>query len=155
MPSEDWTKCMQYVAGQKKPGQLYSMQAIEVEVPLSEAFDRLEPPNEIDEATWEGFKGHVIYVAEGIEKEKKVGLDLPQAAKGEPPSLLDMLIEVEQSLTMPCQEDETSSMEGRQWKAVERLKNPPVMIEETSQSLSNRMTEKDRVALQCYHNEEL
>jgi len=29
------------------------------------------------------------------------------------------------------------------------------MIEETSQSLSNRTSEKDRVALQCYHNEEL
>jgi len=62
---------------QRKPGQLYSMQAIEVEVPLSEAFDRLEPPNGIDEAEWEGFKGHTIYVAERIEKEKRVGLDLP------------------------------------------------------------------------------
>jgi len=60
------------------------MQAIEAEVPLSEAFDRLELPNEIDEATWEGFKGHAIYVAEGIDKEKRVGLDLPQVAKGEP-----------------------------------------------------------------------
>jgi len=29
------------------------------------------------------------------------------------------------------------------------------MIEETSQSSSNRMSEKDRVVLQCYHNEEL
>jgi len=29
------------------------------------------------------------------------------------------------------------------------------MIEETSQSSSNRMSEKDRVALQHYHNEEL
>jgi len=28
-------------------------------------------------------------------------------------------------------------------------------MEETSQSLSNRTSEKDRVALQCYHNEEL
>jgi len=46
-----------------------------VEVPLSEAFDRLEPPNGIDEVAWEGFKGHAIYVAEGIEKEKRVGLD--------------------------------------------------------------------------------
>jgi len=51
-------------------------------------------------------------VAEGIDNEKRVGLDLPQAAKGEPPSSLDMLIKVEQSLTMPRQEDETSSMEG-------------------------------------------
>jgi len=114
MPSEDWTKCMQYVAGQRKPGQLYLTQAIEVEVPLSEAFDRLEPPNEIDEAAWEGFKGHAIYMAEEIEKEKRVGLDLPQAAKGELPSSPDMLIKAEQSLTMPCQEDETSSMEGCQ-----------------------------------------
>jgi len=112
MPSKDWTKCMQYVAGQRKPGQLYSMQAIEAEVPLSEAFNRLEPPNEIDEVAWEGFKGHAIYVAEETEKEKRVGLDLPQAAKGEPPSSPDMLIKAEQSLTMPCQEDETSSMEG-------------------------------------------
>ena len=78
------------------------MQAIEAEVLLSEAFDRLEPPNEIDEAAWEGFKGHTIYVAEEIEKEKRVGLDLPQAAKGEPLSSPDMLIKVEQSLTMPC-----------------------------------------------------
>jgi len=112
MPSEDWTKCMQYITGQRKPGQLYSMQAIEAEVPLSEAFNRLEPPNEIDEVAWEGFKGHAIYVAEETEKEKRVGLDLPQAAKGEPPSSPDMLIKAEQSLTMPCQEDETSSMEG-------------------------------------------
>jgi len=88
------------------------MQAIEVEVPLSEAFDRLEPPNEIDEAAWEGFKGHTIYVAEEIEKEKRVGLDLPQVAKGEPLSSPDTLIKVEQSLTMPCQEDKMSSMEG-------------------------------------------
>jgi len=29
------------------------------------------------------------------------------------------------------------------------------MMEEISQSSSNRMSEKDRVALQCYHNEEL
>jgi len=131
------------------------MQAIEVEVLLSEAFDRLEPPNEIDEAAWEGFKGHAIYVAEEIEKEKRVGLDLPQAAKGEPPSSPDTLIKEEQSLTMPCQEDKTSSMEGCQQKAVKRLKNPLVTIEEMSQSLSNRTSEKNRVALQCYHNEEL
>jgi len=76
-------------------------------------------------------------------------------AKGEPPSSPDTLIKAEQSLTMPHQEDEMSSMEGRQWKAVERLKNPPVMIEEMSQSLSNRMSEKDRVVIQHYHNEEL
>jgi len=82
-----------------------------VEVLLSEAFDRLELPNEIDEVAWEGFKGHAIYMAEGIER-KRVGLDLPQVAKGEPPSSPDTLIKVEQSLTMPCQEDETSSMEG-------------------------------------------
>ena len=87
-------------------------QAIEVEVPLSEAFDRLELPNEIDDAAWEGFKGHTIYMAEGIDKQKRVGLNLPQVAKGDPPSSLDMLIKVEQSLTMPCQEHETSSMEG-------------------------------------------
>ena len=66
-------------------------QAIEVEVPLSEVFDRLEPPNGIDEVAWEGFKGHAIYIAERIER-KRVGLDLPQVAKGEPPSLLDILI---------------------------------------------------------------
>jgi len=154
MSSEDWTKCMQYIAGQRKPGQLYSMQAIEVEVPLSEAFNRLEPPNGIDEAAWEGFKGHAIYVAEGIEK-KRVGLDLPQAAKGEPPSSLDTLIKAEQSLTMPHQDDETSSMEGCQQKAIKRLKNCPVTIEETSQSSSNRTSEKDMVVLQHYHNEEL
>jgi len=130
-------------------------QAIEAEVLLSEAFDRLEPPNEIDEAAWEGFKGHTIYMAEEIEKEKRVGLDLPQVAKGEPPSSPYILIKVEQSLTMPHQEDEMSSMEGHQQKAIERLKNPPVMIEEMSQSLSNRTSEKDRVVLQCYHNEEL
>ena len=35
------------------------------------------------------------------------------------------------------------------------MKNPPVTIEEVSQSSSNRTSEKDRVALQCYHNEEL
>jgi len=129
-------------------------QAIEAEVPLSEAFDRLELPNGIDEAAWEGFKGHTIYIAEGIER-KRVGLDLLQVAKGEPPSSLDMLIKAEQSLTMPRQDDETSSIEGCQQKAVERLKNPPVTMEEMSQSLSNRTSEKDRAALQCYHNEEL
>jgi len=67
----------------EETGQLYLMQAIEAEVPLSEAFDRLELPKGIDEVAWEGFKGHAIYVAEGIEKEKRVGLDLPQVAKGE------------------------------------------------------------------------
>ena len=76
MPSKDWTKCMRYVAGQRKPSQLYLTQAIEAEVLLSEAFERLELPNEIDEVAWEGFKGHAIYVAEEIEKEKRVGLDV-------------------------------------------------------------------------------
>jgi len=109
---------MHVIHSRRKPGQLYLMQAIEAEVPLSEAFDRLEPPNRIDETEWEGFKGHAIYVAEGIEKEKRVGLDLPQAAKGEPPSSLDTLIKAEQSLTMPRQEDEMSSIEGCQWKAL-------------------------------------
>ena len=51
---------------------------------FSEAFDRLEPPNEIDEVAWEGFKGHAIYVAEKIEKEEQVGLGLPQVVKEEP-----------------------------------------------------------------------
>jgi len=51
-------------------------------------------------------------MAEGIEKEKRVGLDLPQVVKEEPQSSLDMLIKAEQRLTMPCQEDETSSMKG-------------------------------------------
>ena len=47
-------------------------------------------------------------------------------------------------------------MEGCQWNAIERLKNPLVMTEETSPSSSNRMNDtKDRVVLQCYHNEEL
>jgi len=114
MPSKDWTKCMRYVAGQRKPGQLYLMQAIEVEIPLSEALDRLEPPKGIDEAAWENFEGHAIYVAEKIEKEEQVGLGLPQAVKEELPSSLDILIKVEQSLTMPCQKDKTSSMEGCQ-----------------------------------------
>jgi len=68
-----------------------------VEVLLPEAFDRLEPPNEIDDVAWEGFKGHAIYVAEGIDKEKRVGLDLPQAAKGAPPSSL-----VEMPEVSPC-----------------------------------------------------
>jgi len=156
MPSEDWTKCMRYVAGQRKPGQLYSTQAIEAEIPLSEALDRLKPPNRIDEVAWEGFKGHAIYVAEKIEKEEPVGLGLPQVAKEELPSSLDMLITVEQSLTMPCQKDKTSSMEGHQQNAIERLKNPLITTEETLASSSNRTNEKkDRVALQHYHNEEL
>jgi len=30
MSSEDWMKCMWYMAGQRRPGQLYSTQAIEV-----------------------------------------------------------------------------------------------------------------------------
>jgi len=156
MPSEDWTKCMRYMAGQRKPGQLYSTQAIEAEILLSEALDKLEPCKRIDEAAWEGFKGHTIYMAEKIEKEEQVGLGLPQAVKEELPSSPDMLIKVEQSLTMPCQKDETSSMEGRQWNAIERLTNPLIMTEETSASLSNRTNKKkDRVVLQCYHNEEL
>jgi len=41
-------------------------------------------------------------------------------------------------------------MEGHQ-----KIEEPPVMIEEMSQSSSNRTSEKDRVALQHYHNEEL
>jgi len=61
---------------------------------------------------WEGFKGHAEYVAKKMEKEEMVGLGLPQVAKEGPPSSLDMLIKAEQSLTMPRQKDETSSMEG-------------------------------------------
>jgi len=74
MPSEDWMKCMRYMAGQRKPIQLY----------LTQALDRLEPPKGIDEVAWEGFKGHAIYVAEKIEKEEQVGLGLPQVVKEEP-----------------------------------------------------------------------
>jgi len=118
--------------------------------------DKLEPPKGIDKAAWEEAKGHTEYVANEIEEEKLVGLSLPQVAKEEPPSSLDMLIKVEQSLTMPYKKDETSSMEGHQQNATERLKNPLVMTEETSPSSSNRMNNKnDRVVLQCYHNEEL
>jgi len=147
MSSEDWTKCMRYVAGQRRPGQLYLMQAIKVEILLSEALDRLEPPKGIDEAAWEGFKGHAICMAEKIEKEEWVGLGLPQVAKEEPPSSLDTLIKVEQSLTMPCQKDKTSSMEGCQQNAIERLKNPLVMTEEMSASSPNRTNDKkDRVS---------
>jgi len=57
---------------------------------------------------------------------------------------------------MPRQKDKTSSMEGCRRNAIERLKNPLIMTEETSALLSDRTNEKkDRVALQCYHNEEL
>jgi len=71
MPSEDWTKCMQYVAGQRKPGQLYSTQAIEVEVLLSEAFDRLELPNKIDEVAWERIQGPCNICGRGNRKEEE------------------------------------------------------------------------------------
>jgi len=64
-------------------------------------------------------------VAEGIDKEKRVGLDLPQVAKGDPPSSLDTLIKVEQSLTMPRQEDETSSMEGPSTEGHRNIEEPP------------------------------
>ena len=95
-------------------------------------------------------------MANEIKEEKLVGLNLLQVVKEEPPSSLDMLIKAEQSLTKPCQKDKTSSMEGCQWNAIERLKNPPVMTEEMSPSLSNRTNnKKDRVVLQHYHNEEL
>jgi len=50
MSSEDWMKCMQYMAGQRRPCQLYSKQAIEAEILLSEALDKLEPPKGIDKA---------------------------------------------------------------------------------------------------------
>jgi len=145
------------MAGQRRPSQLYSKQAIEAEILLSEALDdRLEPPKGIDEAAWEGFKGHTEYVENEIEEEKLVGLSLPQVVKEGPPSFLDMLIKAEQSLTMPHQKDETSLMEGHQQNAIKRLKNPLVMTEETSPSLSNRTNnKKDRVVLQCYHNKEL
>ena len=99
------------------------MQAIEAEIPLSEALDRLEPPKGIDEVAWEGFKGHAIYVAEKMEKEELVGLGLPQVVKEEPSSSPDKLIKAKQSLSMPHQKDETSSMEGCQWNAIKRLKN--------------------------------
>jgi len=112
MPSEDWMKCMRYVARQRKPSQLYLMQAIEAEILLSEALDKLEPPKGVNEVAWEGFKGHTIYMAEKIEKEEWVGLGLLQAAKEEPPSSPDTLIKAEQSLTMPCQKNKTSSIEG-------------------------------------------
>ena len=62
MPSKDWTKYMRYVAGQRRTSQLYLTQALEAEILLSEAFDKLEPPKGIDEAAWEGFKGHAIYM---------------------------------------------------------------------------------------------
>jgi len=95
-------------------------------------------------------------MANEIKEKKLVGLSLPHVAKEEPPSSPDTLIKVEQSLTMPHQKDKTSSMEGCRRNAIERLKNPLVMTEEMSPSLSNRTNKKkDRVVLQCYHNEEL
>ena len=95
----------------KKPGQLYSKQAIEAEIPPSEALDKLEPPKGIDEVAWEGFKHHAEYMANETEEEKLVGLSLPKVVKKEPPSSPDMLIKVEWSLTMPHQKDKTSSIE--------------------------------------------
>jgi len=72
------------VAGQRRPSQLYSKQTIEVEIPLSEVLDRLEPPKGIDEAAWERFKGHTEYMANKIEEEKLVGLSLPQVSHQAP-----------------------------------------------------------------------
>jgi len=63
---------MQYVAGQRRSGQLYLKQAIEAEILLSEALNKLEPPKRIDKAAWEGFKGHTEYVAKKMEKEELV-----------------------------------------------------------------------------------
>ena len=68
MTSEDWMKCMWYVAGQRRPSQLYLKQAIEAEILLS-ALDKLKPPKGMDKVAWEGFKGHAEYVANEIEEE--------------------------------------------------------------------------------------
>jgi len=101
MSSDNWTTCLQYVVGQRKLGQLYLLQAKAVEVPLKEHFNKLEPPEGIEGTKWEGFKGYALYVAEEIEKERRVGLDLPQKVKEEPPSSPDMLIKVKKSFMMP------------------------------------------------------
>ena len=61
--SADWGKCMLYVVGQRKPSQLYSRQAIEAEIPLIEALDKLELLKGIEEADWEGFKSYTEHVA--------------------------------------------------------------------------------------------
>jgi len=64
--SADWGKCMLYVAGQRKPGQLNLKQAKEVEILLIEALDKLGPPKGIEEADWEGFKSYTEHVATEI-----------------------------------------------------------------------------------------
>jgi len=64
--SADWGKCVWYVAGQRKPGQLYLRQAIEAEILLIEALDELEPPKGIEDVDWEGFKGYTEHVATDI-----------------------------------------------------------------------------------------
>jgi len=56
--SADWGKCMLYVVGQRKPSQLYSRQAIEAEIPLIEALDKLELPRGIEEVDWKDSKLH-------------------------------------------------------------------------------------------------
>ena len=64
----------------EEPHQLYSMQAIEAEVPLSEAFDRLELPNGIDEVAWKGFKGCTIYVAVVFKSPVQSSFSTPKGA---------------------------------------------------------------------------
>jgi len=114
MSSEDWIKCLRYVAGQRRPGQLYLTQAIQAERPLSEALDELSPPIGIQDMTWRKFRSYTKYIADEIHKSRKAGVDLPKRVEANPPKTPDMLIKAEWSLSMPCQKDKTSSTEGCQ-----------------------------------------
>jgi len=149
-------KCMRYVAGQRRNLASYTQCKHRGRSSAPEAFNRLEPPQCNRWGGMEGFKGMQYICGRGNSKREKGRTRPTTGSKGEPPKLTRHADKSGQSLTMPHQEDKMSSWRDNRWKAVERLKNPLVDNRRWHHNhCPNRMSQKDRVALQCYHNEEL
>jgi len=137
--NEDWETCIEFLIGQGNPGQINSRQTSRLGSPLLEALDELSPPTGIQDVIWKKFRRYTEYIADEIHKSRKAGVDLPKKVETNPPKPLDTLIKAEQSLSMPCQKDKTSSMEECQQNAIKILRNPPMMTYETSSLSSNMM----------------
>ena len=131
----------------------------------------LEHPPGKTRSDWTGFLGHL---GDGVKELTDFKHDMifapiykqantPKITNQMEPATPDTMMKVEQSLLMPCQEDEMSSIEERQQNAAVRAQNPP-LITNTSvlSTTSNRtMTEDgdkkgvDLVGLQRYHNQQV
>lgn len=101
----------------------------------------MDPPSGHSSWEWSSFLWIVRREFTSLHEEntEKTSFLLKETPKWESNSSIpDMLRKAEHSLTIPCQPDEASSMEGQQINATQRVRNPPVVNNVTSTSSSSR-----------------